>query len=143
MTAIAERTVITQDTGEAIDGVTFLRDYHMNDGYDWLDVINEHGWYAISSWGEDGWDLAQWPYAIITATSTADRDGSLFGLAVYVEGDVICTYYRTQSAQWAEITRHAHYWWMQRRPVDRPKGLTEKLEDLPGIFCSPYRGLFS
>lgn len=117
METITARTIVTQDTRETIEGVTFLTDYHMNDGYDWMDQINEHGWYAVSSWGEDGWDLGQWPYAVIAATSTFDRGGALYGVAVYVEGDVSCTFYRKREAQRAEITRHAHYWWKNRKPV--------------------------
>lgn len=143
METITARSVVTEDTREIVEGITVLTDYHMNDGYDWMDLINEHGWYAVSSWGEDGWDLGEWPLVVVAATSTADRSGNVYGLAVYVEGDVTCTFYRTQEAQRAEITRHAHYWWMNRRAVDRPEGLTENIEDLPEKFKVPCTGLFS
>jgi hypothetical protein len=63
----------TADTGETIDGVPVLVDYHMNDGYDWMDVIAEHGWAVIPSWGCDGWDLGQWPYVMVAGTRTADE----------------------------------------------------------------------
>jgi hypothetical protein len=44
MNAITTKTVTTQDTGETIDGATVLGDYHENGGYDWMELIGEHGW---------------------------------------------------------------------------------------------------
>ena len=88
MNAITIKTVTTADTGETIDGVTVLGDYHMNGGYDWMELIEEHGWAVIPSWGCDGWDLGQWPYVMVAGTRTADSIGNLFGMATYCEGDV-------------------------------------------------------
>ncbi|HSL35278.1 MAG TPA: hypothetical protein VK883_00495, partial [Arthrobacter sp.] len=88
MNAITTKTVTTQDTGETIDGVTVLGDYHENGGYDWMELIGEHGWAVIPSWGSDGWDLGNWPYVMVAATRTADSIGNLFGVATYCEGDV-------------------------------------------------------
>jgi hypothetical protein len=39
MNAVTKRTVTTVDTGETVHDVPVLVDYHMNDGYDWMDVI--------------------------------------------------------------------------------------------------------
>ena len=71
MNAVTKRTVTTVDTGETVHDVPVLVDYHMNDGYDWMDVISEHGWAVIPSWGCDGWDLGQWPYVMVAAIRTA------------------------------------------------------------------------
>ncbi|MFW0775952.1 hypothetical protein ACLRGI_22620 [Paenarthrobacter nitroguajacolicus] len=57
MNAINVQTITTEDTGETIHGVTVLGNYHMNGGYDWMELIGEHGWVVIPSWGSDGWDL--------------------------------------------------------------------------------------
>ncbi|NIJ03440.1 hypothetical protein FHR86_003799 [Paenarthrobacter ilicis] len=54
MNAISVQTITTEDTAETIQDVSVLVDYHMNDGYDWMEVIAEHGWAVIPSWGSDG-----------------------------------------------------------------------------------------
>jgi len=107
MNAITTKTVTTEDTGETIDGVTVLGDYHENGGYDWMELIGEHGWAVIPGWGSDGWDLGNWPYVMVAATRTADSIGNLFGVATYCEGDVSCTFYRTKARQWDAITEQA------------------------------------
>lgn len=88
MNAISITTITTEDTGETIHDLPVLVNYHMNDGYDWMDVISEHGWAVIPSWGCDGWDLGQWPYVMVAGIRTADKIGNLFGMATYCEGDV-------------------------------------------------------
>ncbi len=44
-----------------------------------MELIGEHGWAVIPSWGCDGWDLGQRPYVMVAATRTADNIGNLFG----------------------------------------------------------------
>nr|WP_236822426.1 hypothetical protein [Arthrobacter sp. Chr15] len=44
MNAVTKMTVTTVDTEETIHDVPVLVDYHMNDGYNWMDEISEHGW---------------------------------------------------------------------------------------------------
>ena len=72
MNAVTKRTVTTVDTGETVHDVPVPVDYHMNDGYDWMDVISEHGWAVIPSWGCDGWDLGQRPYVMVGGIRTAE-----------------------------------------------------------------------
>lgn len=48
------KTVTTEDTGETIDGVTVLGDYHENGGYDWMELIGEHGWKSRGLGGNSG-----------------------------------------------------------------------------------------
>ncbi|WP_235509734.1 hypothetical protein [Arthrobacter sp. Soil761] len=88
MNAITTETVTTADTGEVITDAPVLRDYHANGGYDWMDLIAEHGWTVIPSWGSEGWDLGNWPYVMVAVIRTADSIGNLFGIATYCEGDV-------------------------------------------------------
>jgi len=103
MNAVSKKTVTLADTEETIDGLTVLGDYHMNGGYDWMELIEEHGWAVLSSWGCDGWDLGQWPYVMVAVTRTADSIGNLFGIAAYCEGDVTC--------YWCKCAiRSVHYW---------------------------------
>jgi hypothetical protein len=131
--------VITADTGEVIPGALVFGDFHHGDGYEWIDAIGEDGWAALPNWGSEGWDLGQWPYVIIAGTRTADRTGNLFGVATYCEGDVTCTYYRTQRAQWDAITEHAFFSWSNGQahgPTDLPAAAAE----LPSRDRAPYPG---
>jgi len=139
MNAIATDTVTTADTGEEVEGITVLRDYHMNGGYDWMQLIEEHGWAVIPSWGNDGWDLGQWPYVMVAGTRTADGIGNLFGVATYCEGDVTCTFYRSKSEQHEAITTHAHYWW-KNGTAHGPANLPETATELPDRDRRPYTG---
>ena len=136
MNAVTKRTVTTVDTGETVHDVPVLVDYHMNDGYDWMDVISEHGWAVIPSWGHDGWDLGQWPYVMVAVTRTADSIGNLFGIATYCEGDVTCTYYRTKARLWDAITEQAFFHWKNGQ-AHGPDDLPEAAAELPSRYRIP------
>ncbi|MEV8150549.1 hypothetical protein AB0O52_20695 [Arthrobacter sp. NPDC080073] len=136
MNTIGKATVTTKDTGEEIHGVTVLGDYHLNGGYDWMELIGEHGWAVIPSWGCDGWDLGQWPYVMVAGIRTADEIGNLFGVATYTEGDVTCTFYRTKAAQWDAITEHAFYWWKNGQ-AQGPEDLPMAAAELPSRYRQP------
>ena len=137
MNAVTKRTVTTVDTGETVHDVPVLVDYHMNDGYDWMDVISEHGWAVIPSWGCDGWDLGQWPYVMVAVTRSADSIGNLFGIATYCEGDVTCTYYRTKARLWDAITEQAFSSWKNGQ-AQGPADLPEAAAELPSRYRMPY-----
>lgn len=141
MNAISIEAVITADTHEEIRDVPVLRDYHMNGGYDWMELIEGEGWAVISSWGCDGWDLGQWPYVMVAAIRTADSIGNLFGVATYCEGDVKTTYYRTQRAQWEAITEHAFFYWKNGQ-AHGPADLPETAAELPSGYRGPCRPAF-
>lgn len=138
MTAISKKTVTTQDTGETIDGATVLSDYHESGGYEWMDLIGEHGWAVIPVWGADGWDLGTWPYVMVAATRTADEIGNLFGVATYCEGDVTCAYYRTKARQWDAITEQAFFQWKNGQ-AHGPDDLPEAAAELPSRYRMPFR----
>lgn len=137
MNAITTGTVTTADTKEVVRGITVLRDYHMNGGYDWMELIEAEGWAVIPSWGSEGWDLGQWPYVMVAATRTADGIGNLFGVATYCEGDVTCTYYRTKARQWDAITEHAFFYWKHGQ-AHGPADLPEAAAELPSRDRQPY-----
>ncbi|WP_427175242.1 hypothetical protein [Arthrobacter sp. 92] len=137
MNAVATKTVTTKDTGETIDGVTVLGDYHMNDGYDWTELIEAEGWAVIPNWGSEGWDVGQWPYVMVAATRTADSIGNLFGVATYCEGDVSCTFYRGKVQQWEAITEQAFFHWKNGQ-AHGPDDLPEAAAELPSRDRMPY-----
>lgn len=57
------------------------RDYsESQDGYEDMEVESARGWSAVPSWGEDGWDLGEWPYVVYYVNATN-------GLLQICEGD--------------------------------------------------------
>jgi len=142
MNTVSTQAVTTADTAESIPAAVVLGDYHMNDGWDWMDLIGQHGWAAVNVWGCDGWDVGQWPYVIVAATRATDNTGELFGVATYCEGDVKTTYYRTQARQWDAITEAAFESWkcgQATGPADLPLAAAE----LPSRYRIPYAPAFA
>ena len=131
--------VTTQDTRETITSGQVLGDYHHDTGYDWMEDIEAAGWVVIPSWGIDGWDLGMWPYVMVAATRTADHHGELFGMAIYCEGDVTTTWYRTQKAHWVAISAHAHFHWRSGQ-ASGPGDLPETAADMPAECAQPFPG---
>jgi hypothetical protein len=137
MNAITTETVTTADTGEVITDAPVLRDYHASGGYDWMDLIAEHGWTVMPSWGSEGWDLGNWPYVMVAVIRTADSIGNLFGIATYCEGDVKTTYYRTKARHWDAITEQAFFHWKNGQ-AHGPTDLPEAAAELPSRYRMPY-----
>ena len=136
MNAITTESVTTADTGEVIPDAPVLRDYHANGGYHWMDLVAEHGWTVIPSWGSEGWDLGQWPYVMVAGIRTADEAGNLFGMATYCEGDVRTTFYRTKARFWEAITEQAFFHWKNGQ-AQGPEDLPEAAGELPGRYRRP------
>lgn len=135
-------TITTKDTNEVI---TFTapagRDDdngYSRDGYDWMDAASETGWHTLSNWGKDGWDAGQWPYVMVSLAKTADEHGNLYGMTTYCEGDMVTTFYRSQSEQWKAITAWCHWHW-KHSGEQWAAALPEKAEDLDQeIYGRPY-----
>ncbi len=102
------------------------------DGYDWLGALR-HGWYDVSSWGRDGWDLGSWPLVIVAHYDGEDR----YGLAVYVEGDVEVTAYPNREERNGATDRVAAFYWRRRRG-QRPDDLPAEGDELLPHHRGPY-----
>jgi hypothetical protein len=62
------------------------RDYSKSDdGYGDMEVNESEGWETISGWGEDGWDMGNWPYVMLSKRWTTDKN--LFEVLSVCEGD--------------------------------------------------------
>lgn len=77
------------------------RDYsRSDDGYSDMEVAAEEGWHAISGWAQDGYDLGDWPYVVISARNAVTvilgvRVGTAYEMRQTCEGDT--TVYRFES----------------------------------------------
>jgi len=81
------------------------------DGYDWMSDLTG-GWRALACWGRDGWDLGEWPYAIVAVCSARTRLGTpVYGVSTYTEGDITTDAYATaEQRDHALDVRAAWYW---------------------------------
>jgi hypothetical protein len=88
-----------------------------DDGYGWMSHLRD-GWQPIPGWGRDGWDLGDWPYAVV-----AHYDGEgVHGLGTYVEGDVYERSFATREERDAATDQIAALYWRLSRngPDDLP-----------------------
>ena len=102
-------------------------------GYDWIGALSG-GWYVVPSWGSRGWDLGRWPLVIV-AHYDSDGDG-LYGLAVYIEGDIDETAYRTREERDQATDLQAAASW--REFEHGPRNLPASDDQLQRHHRGPY-----
>jgi hypothetical protein len=77
-------------------------------GYDWMDQLSD-GWYAVSSWGRDGWDCGNWPYIIMAHYDNETQ--RLFGMVVYTEGDLDIKEFSTRQERHRATDEWCIWYW--------------------------------
>jgi hypothetical protein len=102
-----------------------------DDGGDWMNDLR-HGRRAVPAWGRDGWDLAEWPYAVV---AHCDCDG-LYGLATYQEGDVEVQSFVSRAERDAHTDRIAAGYW--RANGRGPRGLPDSDDELAPHQRGPF-----
>jgi hypothetical protein len=105
-----------------------------DDGYDWMSDLRDlrNGWKPIPGWGRDGWDLGSWPYAIVVHYDGDDR----YGLATYVEGDIVVGSFSSREERDAATDRVAAFYW--RHDGSGPNDLPESGDDLAQHHRGPH-----
>ena len=88
------------------DPLWFVLQFSGADGYDYIEVAFIYRWMALPSWGEEGFDLGQWPLVVIFTKNKPD----CFQLAQTIEGDITQWHFPTQELRDAAITELATYW---------------------------------
>jgi hypothetical protein len=83
------------------------------DGDSWMERLAGTGWYPVSTWGREGWVLGRWPQVIVTAYDPLRSEPWVYGMAVYVEGDVDITSYATREERDNAIDLIAAFYWRQ------------------------------
>lgn len=101
-------------------------------GYEMIEAAAKRDWRAVTSWGEDGWDLGNPPYVILFARNRGD----LWEVAQYCEGDINTYAFPHQAARDAALDSIAHWQWTTRgeewvRPYPR-------VELMPPRLRGPY-----
>lgn len=121
------------------------RDYSRSDcGYDDMELAACEGWHAIAAWGNDGWDLGDWPYVVISHR-TVGRKVNPYEIRQTVEGDT--TVYAFQCAEDRNAALdYLFLWYIAGRDIlplriDRgalDAGTFEDKWPVPAAYRGPY-----
>src|SRR5256885_3652624 len=90
------------------------RDYErVQDGWEWMDAVAaaRNGWYIVSLWGSDGWNLGQWPYVIFAHYDNLNGKG-VWGRAIHVEGDITVYAYDSEAERDRTTSANAVWYWV-------------------------------
>jgi hypothetical protein len=71
------------------------------DGYEFMTAARQEGWRTLPSWGNDGWDLGEWPYVVLMVRQ---REGGHFEVVEHVEGDLTFYEFPTQEVRADALT---------------------------------------
>lgn len=110
----------------------------IDDGYEFMGAGEAEGWRPIAGWGQDGWDLGDWPYVVVLfREAAADR----FQRAIYVEGDITIETYATLEERTAATDETAAFY-LRNEATD--VGLPElegwqEGQPVPERLRGPYR----
>lgn len=114
-------------------------DDYTGDGTDWAREL-PIGWHAVYSWGTEGWELGSTPYEVVAHLDDDVLD-VIWGLALYVEGDVTVRAFGSRAARDAATDELALGTWLSRRngPRDGLPDRNTSAAGIPARFRGPYR----
>jgi hypothetical protein len=130
---------------KVVDAVRVFHGRWVDDGYDFIQAAERGGWRTVAGWGEDGWDLGDWPYVVFVFREVVDEDGKRFQRACYVEGDIRVESFATAQAREEATDVSAAFYWRRASKSSIGKELYEACqttpedEPLPARFRGPYR----
>jgi hypothetical protein len=120
---------------------SYGRDYReSDDGYSDMEAEEGRGWHALAGWGQDGWDLGDWPYVVIYVR---DQPNS-FSLMQIVEGDRTVYSFTSEEDRSAAID-YLFLWyaasrrWSPLQEEDREKLNAGELVIPDSKWRGPYR----
>lgn len=100
-------------------------------GYDWMGHMEAKGYKLMGGWGQDGWDLGDWPYLMYA------RNKDFTQVIEYCEGDTTTWNFASRDNAIAFLDRIAELQWRNRGPlVDDMKQYP--LGELPEKYRGPY-----
>lgn len=91
-------------------GTRVLNGRYLDDGYAFIGVAEEAGFKPIAGWGQDGWDLLEWPYYCLVA----GKEGEKWVYLTYSEGDLQMEEFDTKAELYAGIDELAVWNWRSR-----------------------------
>lgn len=144
-----ERPIMTRDEL----ATHHVRDYGRNyaesdDGYSDMAAEEKRGWRAQASWGQDGWNLGDWPYLVLYVREASGRfephdEAGRWELLSICEGDRSLYRFVTQRDRFAALD-YLFLWYSageEWSPITRENRAaldagTLRIEDR---FRGPYR----
>jgi len=129
-------------------GTRLLNGAYLDDGFAFCAAAEKAGLKPIAGWGQDGWDLLDWPYYVLAAGklpagAVPEGPTEKFVYLTYCEGDLTLAEFDTKAELYAGIDELAVWFW-RSRPDRGPKQITEFAKDLPvdqlpAWMRGPYR----
>lgn len=142
------RPVMTRDELAAHHLTAFGRDYSQScDGYDDMDVNGRKGWHSIAGWGRDGWDLADWPYVVISHGTLEHDVPGKYRLLSVCEGDHTVYAFDTPEDRdaatdylfiWYGVGRSYDDWVAEGLTYDKREALDAGALGIPVRFRGPF-----
>lgn len=84
----------------------------VDEGYDLIGIGDRNGWRAMAGWGEDGWDLGNWPYVVVLFRDRSVSETEVaFERATYVEGDITIDTYDSREERERATDETAVFYW--------------------------------
>lgn len=98
-----------------------LPESYEGNGYDFMQRL-EGGWYAVSIWGSDGWDLGAWPHqAVMHYDPEPESEFDGFGFCSFTEGDLDVKEFATREDRDKETDRYFCWFNMFHNVARAPK----------------------
>lgn len=105
-------------------------------GYDAMEKVEALGYWVISSWGQDGWDLGSWPYVMVFFRNPPRTPDGTYDVVEYCEGDAT-TYRCPDRATRERLVDGIAFWHWQHQGEEWVNGI-ETIDQVPAD--SPLRG---
>ncbi len=98
------------------------------DGYDFMSAAQEKGWHVFVMWGEDGWDMGEWPYLMYAVPQAVRFCVSFDDLRVleYCEGDIAVINHSNVASMFRTLDSLARTHWRRKGMLDNMEGLRER-----------------
>ena len=77
------------------------------DGYGIIEASRRWNWHVIAAWGQEGWNLGEWPYVIVFFQNREQE----YRLVLYVEGDITEYACPTRDLRNAVCDEIAFFYW--------------------------------
>lgn len=102
-------------------------------GYDVIELAEARKWHALPGWGEDGYDLGNWPYVIVFFRNRQTH----YDIIYYVEGDIVMYSAPTKELRNAIIDEIAFFHWRQQE--EEWVAGYDSVDQLPSNLKGPCR----
>ena len=93
------------------------------DGWDFLKSLPQAGWRPLRAWGREGWNLGDWPHAIVAVRRCLHSPQ--VEVCEYLQGELTITTWPDEDTATGHVNGLAQAWWERTGcgPTDPADGL--------------------